>query len=223
MEFVLFKKLASLEGVEVWLLLAALAVAAVLLLGILRYRRSDAPVPAPRANATRALVYGALCVSLSFILSYVKLFSLPMGGSITLCAMLPVAMYAAMFGPRYGFVAGLALGVLQLMQDFYVVHWAQLILDYFIAYACYGLASLFPKQLRLGLLAAGVGRLICSTLSGVIFFAEYAEGWGSVWAYSLAYNGSYIGAETLLCVIIASLPALKRLMDTMQTGRGGAA
>ena len=41
-------------------------------------------------------MYGALCISLSFVLSYIKLFSMPMGGSLTLCSMLPIAMYIAL-------------------------------------------------------------------------------------------------------------------------------
>ena len=37
----------------------------------------------------RVMLYGALCVALSFALSYIKLFPMPMGGSVTLCSMLP--------------------------------------------------------------------------------------------------------------------------------------
>ena len=46
--------------------------------------------------------------------------------------------------------------------------------------------------------------MLCSVLSGVIFFAEYAEGWSSVWVYSIVYNGSYMIPE----IIITSLAAL---------------
>ena len=175
MQFVLFDKLKDLAGLELWMLLGALVVAVILAAAILRYRKANAHAAAPaRPTNTRALVYGALSVSLSFILSYVKLLEMPMGGSITLCAMLPICLYAAVFGLRQGLLAGLALGILQLFQDLYVVHWAQLVLDYFIAFACYGLAGLFPKKLPLGLAVAALSRMLCSVLSGVIFFAEYA-------------------------------------------------
>lgn len=216
MQFVLFKKLAGLEGVELYMLAAALLAAVGLAVAILRYRKEQAQAAPSQPQRTRALVYGALCVSLSFILSYVKLFELPMGGSITLCAMLPICLYACVFGLRYGLIAGTALGLLQLMQDLYVVHWAQLILDYILAFACYGLAGLFPRKLQLGLTVAAVCRLTCSVLSGVIFFAEYAVGWSSVWAYSLAYNGSYIAAELLLCLVVSLLPPIKRLAAQMR-------
>ena len=206
MQFVLFDKLKDLAGLELWMLLAALAIAIVLVVAILRYRKANpqAPAQAQPAN-TRALVFGALSVSLSFILSYIKLLEMPMGGSITLCAMLPICLYAAVFGLRQGLLAGLALGILQLFQDLYVVHWAQLILDYFIAFACYGLAGLFPKKLPLGLTVAALARMLCSVLSGVIFFAEYAEGWSSVWAYSIVYNGSYMILNMLICLVVGAL------------------
>lgn len=220
MQFVLFQKLKDLAGVELWMLLGSIVLAAALLYAVIRYRKTAPAAAAPaQANRTRALVYGALCVSLSFILSYVKLLEMPMGGSLTLCAMLPLALYASVFGLRYGLLAGLALGMLQLLQDLYVVHWAQLILDYVIAYACYGLAGLFPRKLQLGLVVSGVGRLVCSVLSGVVFFAEYAAGWNSVWAYSLAYNGSYMLPEIILCVLISLLPPVKNIAGQMRKAR----
>ncbi|MEA5060076.1 MAG: energy-coupled thiamine transporter ThiT [Candidatus Pelethousia sp.] len=216
MQFVLFEKLAGLQGVEIYLLGAALLVAVGVVVAIFRYHKGMPAKAVSQPKKTRALVYGALCVSLSFVMSYFKLFELPMGGSITLCAMLPVCLYASVFGLRYGLIAGVALGLLQLLQDLYVVHWAQLILDYILAFACYGLAGLFPRKLQLGLAVGALGRLTCSVLSGVIFFAEYAVGWDSVWAYSLAYNGSYIGAEVLLCILVSLIPAVRRALDQVQ-------
>lgn len=74
MQFVLFDKLKDLAGLELWMLLGALVVAVILVVAILRYRKANAHAAAPARPAnTRALVYGALSVSLSFILSYIKL------------------------------------------------------------------------------------------------------------------------------------------------------
>ena len=108
MKFVLFQKLAGLQGGGLVMFLLSVIAVAALLIGIIRYKKTSHPAP---KNRTRALVYGALCVALSFMLSYIKLFSLPMGGSLTLCSMLPIAAYACAFGPLYGFVAGLAFGM----------------------------------------------------------------------------------------------------------------
>ena len=94
MKFVLFQKLAGLQGGGLVMFLLSVIAVAALLIGIIRYKKTSHPAP---KNRTRALVYGALCVALSFMLSYIKLFSLPMGGSLTLCSMLPIAVLPSMF------------------------------------------------------------------------------------------------------------------------------
>ena len=123
-----------------------------------------------------------------------------------------------MFGPLYGFTAALAYGVLQIIQDLYVIHWLQFLLDYFIAYSCLGLASLFPRKLPLGVAVGGFARMLVSTLSGVAFFAEYAyeAGFSNVWVYSFAYNGCTIGVDAVLCIIVSMLPPMVRLTERMR-------
>ena len=74
MKFVLFQKLAGLQGGGLVMFLLSIIAVAALLIGIIRYKKTSHPAP---KNRTRALVYGALCVALSFMLSYIKLFSLP--------------------------------------------------------------------------------------------------------------------------------------------------
>lgn len=221
MKFVLFEELAELKGKELVMLIAAAvaAVALVVLLVCLRKRTAEEK-PGKRMDV-RALVYGALCVSLSFVLSYMKLFSMPMGGSLTLCSMLPIAMYAWAFGPAYGFTAAFAYSLLQVIQGAWIVHPVQFILDYFVAFTCYGLSSLFPQCLPLGVGVAGLARYACSVLSGVVFFAEYAAeaGYESALLYSLAYNGGTIGLETVLCVIVACVPGVVRIAKAMNKKR----
>lgn len=215
MKFVLFEKLMGLEGLELAMLLVAVAVSVILIIAAIRYRRENHAAP---RNRTRALVYGALCVALSFVLSYIKLFSMPMGGSLTLCSMLPIAAYACVFGPACGFAAGFAYSLLQIIQGAWVVHWAQFLLDYILAFTCYGIPSLFPRKLARGVTVAGLARLLCSTLSGAVFFAEGAAeaGWSNAWLYSLAYNGSTIGAEVVLCLIVLLIPAVRKVIGTMK-------
>ena len=224
MRFVLFEKLAKLEGKELIMFIVA-AVAAVALIGLAVWMRKRAAEAAPAKKVdTRAMVYGALCVSLSFVLSYIKLFSMPMGGSLTLCSMLPIAMYAWAFGPAYGFTAAFAYSLLQVIQGAWIVHPVQFVIDYFLAFTCYGLASLFPKSLPLGVGVAGLGRYICSLISGVVFFAEgaYEAGYSSALWYSILYNGSTIGIETILCVIVACIPGVLMVAKAMNGKRKAA-
>lgn len=219
MEFKLFSKLASLEGIELYMLLGALVVLAVLVWAVVSYaRRAKAqaagqPETAGKPSRTQILVYGALSITLAFVLSYFKLFSLPFGGTVTLLSMLPIFAYAAFFGPVYGFTAAFAFSLLQVVQGAYIVHPVQFILDYFVAFTCLGLAGFFPKNLPLGSAVGGLGRLIASTISGAVFFGSYAADYGftNVWAYSLVYNFFTIGVDTILCVVVAALPPVQRL------------
>lgn len=217
MEFVLLEKLAELEGIELYMLIIGALIAALLIFVTLRSRRRAKPVEQAKRQAgnIRSLTYGALCVSLSFVLSYMKLFSMPFGGSITLFSMLPIVVYAWYFGPARGFLAAFAYGVLQVIQGAYIVHPVQFILDYFVAFTCYGLASLFPKSLTLGTAVSGFSRMLVSVVSGVVFFSEYAldAGFESAWAYSFAYNGLTIGVDTVMCAVIAALPIVKKVIN----------
>ena len=212
MKFTLLSELAGLGPVAWAGFAAAVVVLAVLLVAL---RRGQKAPQAPKADPTRTLVYGALCVALSFLLSYLKLFEMPQGGSLTLCSMLPLAFYANRFGVKNGMIAGAAMGFLQLLQNAYVVHWAQLLLDYPIAFAMIGLAGLFPESLPLGILVGGLGRIASSTISGGIFFAEYAWAGWNPWVYSVAYNIIALLPDAVLCIIVAVLPPVKRALATV--------
>jgi len=223
MKFVLFEKLSELEGKElVMFLLAAVVAAAILVLLAVAGKRKAEETPAvDRKIDTRALVYGALCLSLSYVLSFIKLFSMPMGGSLTLCSMLPLAMYAWAFGPKRGFTAAFAYSLLQIIQGAWVVHPVQFVLDYFVAFTAIGLASLFPKCLPLGVGVAGLARYLCSVVSGVVFFADGAAeaGYESALLYSLLYNGGTSGLETVLSVVVALVPGVVTVAKMMNKKR----
>ena len=52
----------------------------------------------------RKLTMSAVMIALSVALSLVKLFQMPLGGSVTLLSMLPVCMLSIMYGTRWGAV-----------------------------------------------------------------------------------------------------------------------
>ena len=61
-----------------------------------------------------------------------------------------------------------------------------------------------------------LGRFFFSVLSGVIFFAAYApEGMNPI-VYSVMYNGSYLGAEALLTVVLLSVPAVTKGLSSVK-------
>ena len=56
-----------------------------------------------------------------------------------------------------------------------------------------------------------LGRYLFAFLSGLIFFGMYAEGSGmSAPVYSLAYNGSYLGCEAAITLIVLAIPAVNK-------------
>jgi thiamine transporter len=157
---------------------------------------------------TKILAYGAIAIAASFVLSYIRLFRFPNGGSVTVASMLPLFIFAYIAGPRAGMMAGMCLGMLQFIQDAYFVHWTQFLLDYPIAFALLGLAGLCGKNIFVGAFLGSFGRFICHFLSGVVFFAEYA-GEQNVFLYSLIYNGSYILPDMIICLAILAIPSVR--------------
>lgn len=209
--FSLFSSFAEMDLKE-WLLFGILAAAAVGILVFLLARRKKAPEPA--AFDTRALVYGALAMSLAFVLSYIKLFRMPQGGSITPGSMLPIFVYAYWYGPKKGLFVGLAYAALQMIQDAWFVHPAQILLDYVLAFGLLSVAGFFKKNLYLGIVAGGLVRLICHWVSGAIFFAEYAPEGVNPWLYSLGYQASSILPDLIICVLAAAL--LKKTIERIR-------
>ncbi|MCL2694692.1 MAG: energy-coupled thiamine transporter ThiT [Clostridiales bacterium] len=204
MKFTLWSKLAKMTLTD-WLWVGGAALVAVALVVLLVWlKKQEQP---ERKKDLRTLLYGAMCMALAFVLSYIKLFSMPMGGSITLASMLPIFLYANRFGLRNGLLCGLAYGLLQFIQKPEIYHPLQILLDYPLAFAALGLAG-SVKNLQLGVLFGGVGRFFFHFLSGAVFFATFAPESMSPWWYAFLYNGSYMGAEILLCLVL-SFPAAR--------------
>ncbi len=145
------------------------------------------------------LTKSALLIALAIILSRVPIVQLPFGGSITFFSMLPIVLIGYFYGLAMGVIAGFAYALLNfiLTPNPFVVHYIQLILDYFLAFIVLGFSGLFSKAkfkycLEFSYIFAVTLRLFVSVLSGVVFFSEYApEGTPALW-YSLTYNISYI-------------------------------
>ncbi|MCR5799122.1 MAG: energy-coupled thiamine transporter ThiT [Lachnospiraceae bacterium] len=162
---------------------------------------------------TKQLAFCAMAIAIGTILSNVKLFHFPTGGSITLLSMLVICLPGFFFGLVPGILAGVAYGILQLIIDPYVLFPAQLIVDYILAFGALGLSGIFAEAkngLVKGYIAGVLGRFVFAVISGWIFFGSYAwEGWGAL-PYSLAYNAIYIFAEAAITIVILLLPPVKK-------------
>ena len=164
----------------------------------------------------KILVYASICIAMSFVLSYIKLYHWPQGGSITLASMLPLIIFSYIFGTSRGIMAGFVYSILQLIQDMYVVHWAQLLFDYPFAFAAIGFAGLAKKNLSLGVLIGGFGRFFFHFISGVIFFGSYAPEGQGAFLYSFIVNGLLIGTDTLICFLVTLLPPFKSAVNNLK-------
>ncbi len=161
----------------------------------------------------KALVYSSLCIALATILSTVKLFEMPMGGTVTACSMLFVALSGYWFGTFTGVLTGVVFGFLQLALGAVVVHPIQLLLDYPVAFGLLGLSGLFKdKYLIPGYVLGACGRFAVSVISGFVFFSEYAGDANPI-IYSLLYNISYILPEIIITVILVSVPSFKNVIN----------
>ena len=165
---------------------------------------------------SRCIALAGICVALSFALSYIKIFSMPQGGSVTLASLLPVMLFAYIYGPKKGLFVGFIYGALQAMQDPYIVHPAQFVLDYPMAFASVGFAGVFANlkaldrapqvKFILGAVIAGALRFSAHVLSGVFAFGAYAvdAGNNNFWAYSTAYN-SYVLIDLIMVIVAGAL------------------
>lgn len=162
----------------------------------------------------RCLTEGAVFVALAQVLSYIKLFELPQGGSITL-EMLPIFIFCARWGFGPGLLTSIVFSVLQLMLNgAYAWGWESMIGDYIAAFSVLGLAGLFHNMRYGFFIGAAVGslaRFLVHYVVGATVWAEYMPEtffgmtMHSPWFYSLLYNGSYVVISLALCLLIGLL------------------
>ncbi len=186
--------------------LALLGVLA-LILGLLRVRRIEFSI--------HLIVNIALMLGLAIILHQVRLYHMPQGGSITLGGMVPLLLLAYRYGPGVGALGGFLFGLINMIQDPYILHPVQVLFDYPLPYMAMGLAGLFPQRILPGTALAFFTRLICHVISGVVFFASFAPAGQSPLVYSLVFNGTYLVPEFIICTVILRLLPLDRLLAAM--------
>lgn len=173
---------------------------------------------------TRTITYAAVCVALSFALSYVRLFKMPMGGSITFASMLPLMLFAFMFGSRKGIAVGAVYGILQAVQEPWIIHPAQFALDYLVAFGAIGLTGCMRElnvfkgnmraQFAVGAIVACALRFLAHYFAGVFAFGVYGAGYAvdygvsalaNEYFYSFVYQCLYLIPELAIVIVAAML------------------
>ncbi|MDO4478589.1 MAG: energy-coupled thiamine transporter ThiT [Lachnospiraceae bacterium] len=171
------------------------------------------------SRKTTILVEGAMLIALATALSYVKLFNLPQGGSVTM-EMIPIIIMGLRHGTKWGCFTGFVHGLIQMIIGFSnVLYCATIIamigcmlLDYLLSYTVLGLAPVFAKTFKsrtggavFGTLICGVLRFLCNFLSGWLLWGSYAPEGMAAPIYSLVYNGSFMLPNIILAVVIIGL------------------
>jgi len=165
---------------------------------------------------TPMMIHISLMLALTVILHTFRLYHMPQGGSVTLGAMIPLLLIAFRYGPVVGYLAGFTYGLLNLLQDPYILHPVQVLFDYPLPYMALGLAGYFKDRMLLGAIVGSCGRFICHFISGVVFFASYAPPGTSPYWYSLVFNATYLLPELMICLLILRVLPVKRLLLQMR-------
>ncbi len=167
-----------------------------------------------RKEKVRFLAESGIMIALATILSMIKVYEAPFGGSVTAGSMIPIILIGIRWGTLPGILTGIVYGILQAVLEPYIVHPVQFLLDYPIAFGLLGLSGIYRTitSIRLenkkleyfgliaGIFVAILGRFLSHVLAGVVFFSENATDINS-WLYSLGYNGSYLSLEFIISII----------------------
>jgi len=184
-----------------------------------------------KKNNIRTISFCAIMIALSTILSMIKVYDPPLGGSITLLSMLPICLVSIKFGIAWGLSSSFCYSLIQMFLSLgEVLSWGltkealigTLLLDYILPYTLLGLAGMFRKKTRLyvviGISCVILLRAICHYISGVIIFDIWLpDNWDNVYLYSLAYQAAYMIPELILTSISAfalySFSAIKKALS----------
>lgn len=162
----------------------------------------------------RALCEGAILVALAQVLSYLKLWELPNGGSITV-EMLPIFLYCVRWGFGPGMLASVAYSILQVLLSGAIGWgWQSVIGDYLLAYSVLGLAGLFARKkggFFLGTIVGSAARFLVHYIVGATVWASsmppefFGMTMTSPWFYSFLYNISYMAIDMVLILVIGAI------------------
>lgn len=181
-----------------------------------------------KKNTTVTLVECALMIAMSTVLSMLKIFELPGGGSITLASMVPLVLVSYRHGFKWGITTAFAHSLLQMLIKFnapptnsFWAFLAVIALDYILAFTILGTASFFGKPFKNRAVSVAVGsvavtflRYMCSFLSGILVWYSYAPKGTPVWLYSLTYNGSYMLPEMVITTVVSVI--LIQVLDRVE-------
>ena len=178
----------------------------------------------------------AVMVALAFALSYVKVYEMPLGGSVTLASMLPIMLIGLKHGRLVGLGAGFAYSLTQLFQALLsgnVFPYCEtaltlvlcILLDYLVPFTLLGLSGIlvgvklpWSREISfyLGSVLVVFIRFLCHFTTGVAIWGQWAPDGMGKYLYSLLYNGGYmlpeLGITLALAALLLESPEIRRLI-----------
>ena len=161
-------------------------------------------------SKTKKIVTTGVLIALGTILSMIKVYDLPYGGSITLFGMVPIVVLGYKYGVKHGILSGLIFSAIQALlgatmsQAFAGMYDKEnavksvvnivlmAFLDYIVAFTVLGLSGMFKNKIKNQYASILVGsgvvvllRLAAHFLSGWIVWGSYAE-----WFFTDVMNNS---------------------------------
>jgi len=182
---------------------------------------------------TLILVECAIMLGLAVALSFVKIWTLPMGGSVTLLSMLPIVLISIKYGVKIGLPVAFLYAAVQFATGFWtaVVPWivethalfTSAALDYFVPFTALCLAGFFKNKSTkgwcVGIALAVAVRFLCHFVSGIVIWGQWAEDMTPV-MYSLMYNGTYMLPEFIFtlagAMVLLKSPHVSKIFTPAQ-------
>ncbi len=141
-------------------------------------------------------------IALATVLSFIKIWDSPLGGSVTLLSMLPIMLISMRNGLKWGFGGAFVYSVIQLITGINTVGAipttagiiCSILFDYLVPFTLLGVAGVFMKdnfKTKGGLYGAIIGgialavvlRFICHFVVGALLWYEITKlaNWGDPW------------------------------------------
>lgn len=176
------------------------------------------------------LAESAVMLALAAVLSFISVYRLPYGGSITLCSMVPILFLSYRYETKWCLFIAFLYGLLQMLFGFYppptrtfIAFVCVIALDYLVAFGVLGLAGLFSRPFTgiggmiFGVSIAILGRFLCHFASGIIIWGVYAPEGQTAAMYSFLYNGSFMLGEWILSTV--AIVALQKVLPKKYQGK----
>lgn len=172
-------------------------------------------------SKTKTLTTSSIMIALAAVLSMVKVWNMPWGGSVTLLSMLPIIVLSVKFGVKQGLFVSFVYSILQLFFGIVfdgLLGWgltpemliACILLDYILAFSVLGLSGMFKDKGISGIIGGAVLSIVLRfslhVVSGIFVFASCGKLWEgfetqNTLLYSTVYNGCYMLPELIFTVL----------------------